>query len=95
MDDIINKITGLLFDYPQLAPFYTLGLYFLIVRPILNNSGGPKLPSPKVTTRKMYRYAIDGKKIEFIKEYRRSNPGLSIEEAKSDYKFLRSQKYKS
>lgn len=48
-----------------------------------------ELPPPKVTTKALAVYAKAGDLIEFIKEYRRVNPGLSIEEAKDDYRRLR------
>ena len=49
-----------------------------------------ELPLPKITTRGLSVHAKNGDLIAFIKEYRRVNPGLSIEEAKSDYRRFRS-----
>jgi hypothetical protein len=48
-----------------------------------------ELPFPKITTRDLSVHAKSGDLIKFIKEYRRVNPGLSIEEAKSDYRHFR------
>lgn len=44
-----------------------------------------ELPFPKVTTRKLFLAAKDRDLIEFIKEYRRVNPGASMQEAREDY----------
>ena len=48
-----------------------------------------ELPLPKLTTKNLVRHANDGNLIEFIKEYRRINPGVPVDEAKSDYRRLR------
>ena len=48
-----------------------------------------ELPPPKVTTRDLAAHAKDGDLVKFIREYRRLNPGLSMEEAKDDYRRLR------
>lgn len=48
-----------------------------------------QLPFPKITTRDLAVHAKSGDLIKFIKEYRRVNPGVSIEEAKSDYRRFR------
>src|SRR5262249_1237026 len=48
------------------------------------------LPLPKVATRAMSLHAKNDDLILFIKEHRRVNPGLSIEEAKDDFKHVRS-----
>ena len=48
-----------------------------------------ELPPPKVTTKALAVRAKEGDLIGFIKEHRRVNPGLSIEEAKSDYRRFR------
>jgi hypothetical protein len=49
-----------------------------------------ELPPPKVTTKNLSVHAKSGDLIMFIKEYRRVNPGTSMEEAKSDYRRFRS-----
>ena len=48
-----------------------------------------ELPLPKVTTKDLSVYAKQGDLIEFIKEYRKVNPGTSFDEAKSDYQHFR------
>jgi len=48
-----------------------------------------ELPLPKVTTRKLARFAQDNDQIGFIQEYRRTNPGFPIQEAKVDFVRLR------
>jgi len=48
-----------------------------------------ELPFPKITTRALAEHANRDDLIRFIKEYRRINPGVSIEEAKSDYRRFR------
>jgi hypothetical protein len=47
-----------------------------------------QLPLPKVTTKELSLYVKQDDLIKFIKEYRKRNPGLSINEAKDDYKYL-------
>jgi hypothetical protein len=47
------------------------------------------LPLPKITTSVLWQYVIGKNFIEFIKEYRRINPNLSLKEAKQDYNFLK------
>ena len=49
-----------------------------------------ELPPPKVTTKALSDCVSNDNQLEFIKEYRRVNPGLSIKEAKLDYIKLRS-----
>jgi hypothetical protein len=44
-----------------------------------------ELPAPKLTTKALMQYAYKNDLLKFIKEYRRINPGLSIEEAKNDF----------
>jgi len=44
-----------------------------------------QLPLPKVTTLELSKAAKDEDLVGFIKEYRRINLGLSIQEAKEDY----------
>lgn len=44
-----------------------------------------ELPLPKVTTKELSLYARQNDKMSFIKEHRRINPGLSIEEAIADF----------
>lgn len=48
-----------------------------------------QLPLPKVTTSRMSRCAFQNDMMEFIREHRRVNPGLSIEVAKADYAWFR------
>ena len=45
---------------------------------------------PKVATEAMSRAVYSGDLLGFIREHRRVNPGLSIREAKRDYRHLRS-----
>ena len=47
------------------------------------------LPPPKITTAEMCKCVSSSDLVPFIKEYRRVNPGLSIEEAKSDFALMR------
>jgi len=47
------------------------------------------LPPPKITTKELSRSAQRNDKVAFIKEHRRINPGLSIEEANSDFAHFR------
>jgi hypothetical protein len=47
-----------------------------------------QLPLPKVTTRQLSIFVKKNDIVGFIKEYRRINPGLSINEAKSDFGYL-------
>ena len=49
------------------------------------------LPLPKATTQKMCEMATSDDLVGFIAEYRRVNPGLSIQEAKEDYNLIRSK----
>lgn len=49
-----------------------------------------ELPLPKVTTRNLSIFAGQNDLMSFIKEHRRINPGLSIEEAKADFAHFRS-----
>jgi len=44
-----------------------------------------QLPLPKITTRELSLHARQNDIMSFIKEHRRINPGLSIEEAKTDF----------
>jgi hypothetical protein len=48
-----------------------------------------QLPPPKVTTKALVRCANQKDEIAFIKEHRRVNPGLSIQEARADFKRFR------
>jgi hypothetical protein len=48
-----------------------------------------ELPFPKITTRALSEFAYQDDLIGFIKEYRRVNPDLSLEEAKKDFQFFR------
>jgi hypothetical protein len=48
-----------------------------------------ELPLPKVTTRDLSLFAKQNDMMAFIKEHRRINPGLSIEEAKADFAHFR------
>jgi len=48
-----------------------------------------ELPFPKITTKALAAHVNSGDLIMFIKEYRRVNPGVSIQEAKNDYWRLR------
>ena len=48
-----------------------------------------QLPLPKVTTKALSGYVIQNDILNFIKEYRKLNPGLSIEEAKEDFSYLK------
>ncbi|SQI34220.1 Uncharacterised protein [Leminorella richardii] len=48
-----------------------------------------QLPEPKVTTKVLSQAVFDNDQIAFIREYRRVNPELSIEEAKMDFITLR------
>ena len=48
-----------------------------------------KLPLPKVTTLKLSQHACNNDILEFIKEHRRINPGISTEEVKADFKHFR------
>ena len=48
-----------------------------------------ELPAPKVTTRALSELAHQNDLIGFIKEHRRVNPGVSLEEAKTDFGFFR------
>lgn len=47
------------------------------------------LPLPKVTTKALCYYATSGNLIEFIKEYRRVNPDMSLLETRQDYNIIR------
>jgi hypothetical protein len=49
-----------------------------------------QLPHPKVTTKQLSTFAQKNNLVEFIKEHRRINPGLSIEETKVDFNHFRS-----
>ena len=49
-----------------------------------------ELPLPKVTTRQLSKHAFADDLLSFIKEHRRTNPGLSIAEAKADFQRFRS-----
>lgn len=49
-----------------------------------------ELPPPKVSTRALCQCARDNDLVSFVKEHRRINPGLSIEEAKADFRHFRS-----
>ena len=44
-----------------------------------------ELPFPKITTKELVKYAFQNDLIAFVKEHRRINPGLSMEEAKVDF----------
>ena len=48
-----------------------------------------ELPLPKVTTKELSVFARRNDIMSFIKEHRRINPGLSIEEAKADFAHFR------
>jgi hypothetical protein len=48
-----------------------------------------QLPPPKVTTEALSQHAYKDDLVAFIKEHRRINPGLSIEEAKADFRHFR------
>ena len=48
-----------------------------------------ELPLPKVTTQELSRHAQRNDLMSFIKEHRRINPGLSIEEARNDFHHFR------
>ena len=48
-----------------------------------------RLSPPKVTTRDLSRHAYNDDATAFVKEHRRVNPGLSIEEAKADFAHFR------
>lgn len=47
-----------------------------------------QLPLPKVTTKELSTYVKQNDLVKFIKEYRKRNPGLSINEAKEDFAYL-------
>ena len=47
-----------------------------------------QLTHPKVTTKELSTYVKQNDIIKFIKEYRKRNPGLSINEAKEDFAYL-------
>lgn len=47
------------------------------------------LPMDKVTTRELVRQARDNNLLEFVKEYRRVNPKISIQEARNDFQEMR------
>ena len=49
------------------------------------------LPLPKVTTHKMCEAVSSDALIDFVAEYRRVNPGRSIEEAKNDFALMRAK----
>jgi hypothetical protein len=49
-----------------------------------------QLDLPKVTTKALSEYAFAGDEVAFIREHRRINPGLSLQEAKQDYAYFRS-----
>ncbi|WP_347253905.1 hypothetical protein [Leminorella grimontii] len=48
-----------------------------------------QLPHPKITTKALSQAVFENDQIAFIREYRRVNPALSINEAKSDFTALR------
>lgn len=48
-----------------------------------------QLPLPKVTTRDLALHARKNDLIEFIKEHRRWNPGLSMQVAREDFQYFR------
>ena len=48
-----------------------------------------QLPPPKVTTRPMMQWVKRGNLVAFVKEYRAANPNLPLNEAQSDFTFLR------
>lgn len=47
------------------------------------------LEPPKVTTRALSEHAFTGDLVAFIKEHRRINPGISVQEARADYEHFR------
>ncbi|WP_145248882.1 hypothetical protein [Aeoliella mucimassa] len=48
-----------------------------------------QLPPPKVTTKALSEHTFANDQLAFIKEHRRINPGLSIQEAKADFAHFR------
>ena len=48
-----------------------------------------ELPLPKVTTKKLSICARNNDLVEFVKEHRRVNPGLSVKEAQADFAHFR------
>jgi hypothetical protein len=48
-----------------------------------------RLQLPKVTTQELSRHAYNNEIVEFIKEHRRINPGISLYEAKQDFVHFR------
>jgi hypothetical protein len=48
-----------------------------------------ELPLPKITTKALSRHAKNDDLVAFIKEHRRVNPGLSMQEAKDDFYHFR------
>jgi len=48
-----------------------------------------QLPAPKVTTKPLAAFASQNDLTAFIREHRRVNPGLSMEEAKADFQRFR------
>jgi hypothetical protein len=48
-----------------------------------------ELPLPKVSTRELSRLAHANDLLAFVQEHRRINPGLSLEEAKTDFERFR------
>lgn len=47
------------------------------------------LPPPKVTTKELSQFAFGDDLLAFVKEYGRINPGLSVDDAKSDFRHFR------
>lgn len=44
-----------------------------------------QLPVPKVTTKELARFARENDLVSFVREHRRVNPALSLEEARADF----------
>jgi hypothetical protein len=92
MDKLGEDLAKFLMEYPELIPLYLIGLWFLIIKPLMGGSSVLKLPPPKKTTREMSKLVENDDLIPFIKAYRKANPDLSIEEAKTDFRYLKKKK---
>jgi hypothetical protein len=48
-----------------------------------------QLPLPKITTRELSQHAFANDLVAFVREHRRINPGLAVEDAKNDFQHFR------
>jgi hypothetical protein len=77
---------------PWLIPIIFVAVWYFILRPYFDSwstDKTPILPPPKKANRALQKLAINDELMSFVKEYRRLNPDLSIQEARADFKYLR------